>query len=89
MTKYDMNRYFRVLNDPEAEIVPGQTFSCFAFFDGGISYAPGKNAPLYMNAAKLGIYEVPVEVDQANNVVKRSEFVFDVKKASIEIGGKK
>lgn len=89
MTKFNMNKYFQVLNDPDAEIVPGQTYACFAFFDGGISYAPGKASPSFMDTAKLGIYEVPVEVDQANTVVKRSEFVFDVKKTSIEIGGKK
>lgn len=78
------NRKFKVINDPEAEIYPGETFKGFALFDGGITYDTSKKKVTYLDNAKLGIYEVPVQVDDANAVVKKGEFVFNVKKVSVD-----
>lgn len=79
-----VNRKFKVINDPDAEIYPGETFKGFALFDGGAVYDSKTNKVTYLDSAKLGVYEVPTEVDEKNTIVKKDEFIFNVKKVSAD-----
>jgi hypothetical protein len=73
-----------IANDPDAEIYPGETFKGLALFDGGVSYDSSKNKATYLDSAKLGVYEVPVVVDETNTVQKKAEFIFGVKKVQVD-----
>lgn len=79
-----INRKFKIINDADAEIYPGETFKGFALFDGGVEFDSKKNTVTFLETAKLGVYEVPVQVDEVNNVTKRGEFIFDIKRAKVD-----
>ncbi len=85
MTKYGMNKKFKVINDPDSFILPGETFKGFAFFDGGVAYDSVSNKVTYLEKGTLGIFEVPVQVDQANTILKKGEFIFKVQKVTRDI----
>lgn len=78
------NKKFKVINDADAEIWPGETFKGFAFFDGGVEYDSKKNTVKYSDTAKISIFNVPVEVNSDDEVLKKQTVTFDVKKIQVD-----
>ena len=83
-----INRKFKVINDADAEIWPGETFKGFAFFDGGVEYDSKKNLVKYLDTAKISIINVPVEVNSDNEILKKQTVTFDVKKIQVDAKSK-